>query len=80
MQVFYNLSDPAMENSLYEIEPMRRVASITINTVPDETTILNFRHLLEEHNLGEKLFNKINGYLKIMWVTFCRSIRQHGAF
>ena len=70
MQLFYNLSDPAMEDSLYEIESMRRFASITIDTVPDETTILNFRHLLEEHNLGEKLFNKINRYLEKQGLSF----------
>ena len=70
MQLFYNLSDPAMEDSLYEIESMRRFAGITIDTVPDETTILNFRHLLEEHNLGEKLFNKINHYLEMKGLSF----------
>jgi IS5 family transposase len=70
MQLFYNLSDPAMEDSLYEIESMRRFAGITIDTVPDETTILNFRHLLEEHNLGEKLFNKINRYLEMKGLSF----------
>ena len=60
MQLFYNLSDPAMEDTLYEVQSMRQFSGITIDTVPDETTILNFRHLLEKHNLGEKLFNKIN--------------------
>lgn len=70
MQLFYNLSDPAMEDSLYEIESMRRFASISIDTVPDETTILNFRHLLEEHNLGEKLFNNINRYLEKKGLSF----------
>jgi len=70
MQLFYNLSDPAMEDSLYEIESMRRFASITIDAVPDETTILNFRHLLEKHNLGKKLFEKINRYLEQKGLTF----------
>lgn len=70
MQLFYNLSDPAMEDSLYEIESMRRFAGITIDTVPDETTILNFRHLLEKHNLGEKLFNRINRYLEKQGLSF----------
>jgi len=70
MQLFYNLSDPAMEDSLYEIESMRRFAGITLDTVPDETTILNFRHLLEQHNLGEKLFNKINRYLEKQGLSF----------
>src|SRR5690606_36079968 len=49
MQLVYNLSDPAMEDALYEIESMRRFAGIRLDRVPDETTILNFRHLLEQH-------------------------------
>lgn len=61
---------PAIEDSLYEIESMRRFAGITIDTVPDETTILNFRHLLEQHNLGEKLFRKINRYLEERGLSF----------
>ena len=48
MQLVYNLSDPAMEDELYEIESMRRFAGIRLDRVPDETTILNFRHLLEQ--------------------------------
>jgi len=65
MQLFYNLSDPAMEDSLYEIESMRRFAGLRLSDrLPDETTILNFRHLLERHKLGEKLFNEINQHLK----------------
>ena len=65
MQLFYNLSDPAMEDSLYEIESMRRFAGLRLSDrLPDEATILNFRHLLERHNLGEKLFNEINKYLQ----------------
>lgn len=63
MQLVYNLSDPAMEDSLYEIESMRRFAGIRLDRVPDETTILNFRHLLEQHKLGKKLFNRINKHL-----------------
>lgn len=61
MQLFYNLSDPAMEDSLYEIESMRRFAGLRISgPIPDESTILKFRHLLEEHNLGNVLFSVIN--------------------
>ncbi len=65
MQQWYGLSDPAMEDALYDIESMRRFANINleVDTVPDETTILNFRHLLEEHNLTEKVFAKIRRYL-----------------
>lgn len=61
MQLFYNLSDPAMEDALYEIESMRRFAGLRLNhPIPDETTILNFRHLLEKHDLGKTLFSAIN--------------------
>lgn len=63
MQLFYNLSDPGMEDALYEVECMRRFAGIDIDHVPDETTILNFRHLLEKHGLGKKLFKQINAHL-----------------
>jgi len=50
MQLFYNLSDPAMEDALYEIESMRRFAGLKLSdALPDETTILNFRHFLERH-------------------------------
>ncbi|MBL4820407.1 MAG: IS5 family transposase [Gammaproteobacteria bacterium] len=64
MQLFYNLSDPAMEDSLYEIESMRRFCGLRLSDrLPDETTILNFRHLLERHNLGKKLFDEINRHL-----------------
>ena len=70
MQLFYNLSDPAMEDALYEVESMRRFASISIDTVPDETTILNFRHLLERHKLGEKLFARINKHLQKQGLMF----------
>ncbi len=64
MQLFYNLSDPGMEDALYEIESMRRFAGLKLTApIPDETTILNFRHLLERHSLGEKLFGLINKHL-----------------
>jgi len=64
MQLFYNLSDPAMEDALYEIESMRRFAGLRLSgKLPDETTILNFRHLLERHNLGKKLFDTVNNHL-----------------
>ena len=63
MQLVYNLSDPAMEDTPYEIESMRRFAGIRLDRVPDETTILDFRHLLERHKLGKKLFHTINSHL-----------------
>ena len=55
MQQWFNLSDPAMEDALYDSESMRRFAGIDLTTdwVPDETTILRFRHLLEKHQLTD---------------------------
>ncbi|MBT5155080.1 MAG: IS5 family transposase [Gammaproteobacteria bacterium] len=64
VQLFYNLSDPAMEDMLYEIESVRRFVGLKLSgPLPDETTILKFRHLLEEHKLGQKLFAEINKHL-----------------
>jgi IS5 family transposase len=65
MQQWYGLSDPAMEDALYDSESMRRFADIDleVDAVPDETTILNFHHLLEKHNLMEKVFEKTQQYL-----------------
>lgn len=64
VQLFYNLSDPAMEDMLYEVESVRRFVGLKLTgTLPDETTILNFRHLLEKHQLGRKLFEEINRHL-----------------
>lgn len=66
MQQWFNLSDPAMEDALYDIESLRRFAGIELgrDEVPDETTILNFRHLLERHELTKKLFMAVEGYLE----------------
>lgn len=63
LQLFYNLSDPALEDALYEVESMRRFAGLALERVPDETTILNFRHLLERHGLGKALFDEIKAHL-----------------
>ena len=65
VQLFYNLSDPGMEDMLYEVESVRRFVGLRLSgPLPDETTILNFRHLLEEHDLGEGLFKAINVHLE----------------
>lgn len=64
MQLFYNLSDPAMEDALYEIESMRRFAGLTLSdALPDESTILLFRHFLEQHKLGSLILDTINQHL-----------------
>ena len=65
VQLFYNLSDPGMEDILYEVESVRRFAGLKLSgPLPDETTILNFRHLLDKHELGEGLFEEINRHLE----------------
>lgn len=64
MQLFYNLSDPGMEDALYEIESRRRFAGLRLSEpLPAETTILNFRRFLERHKLGKKVFGEINRHL-----------------
>ena len=64
VQLCYNLSDPAMEDLLYEAESVRRFCGLTLTApLPDETTILHFRHLLERHALGTALFETINAHL-----------------
>ena len=61
MQQWFNLSDPRAEDALYDIEPMRRFAGIelTEDTIPNETTILRFRPLLEEHQLTGAIFQAV---------------------
>ena len=66
MQQWYALSDPGMEDALYDIEVMRRFAGLELgeDALPDETTILNFRHLLETHKLTAKLMEVSNKMLE----------------
>ena len=53
-----------MEDLLYEVESVRRFVGLRVTgALPNETTILNFRHLLEKHGLGEALFGEINAHL-----------------
>src|SRR6266700_5165574 len=65
LQQWFNLSDPAAEEALYDSLSMRRFVGIDLGRepVPDETTILNFRHLLERHDLTQGLFDRMNAYL-----------------
>jgi IS5 family transposase len=66
MQQWFNLSDPGMEDALYEMESMRHFAQIDVtkDVIPDETTILRFRHLLEQHQLTEGIFKAVRGLLE----------------
>jgi IS5 family transposase len=66
MQQWYDLSDPGMEDALIEVPTMRRFAGIDLisDRIPDETTILSFRHLLEKHDLGDQIFEAVKAHLK----------------
>jgi IS5 family transposase len=65
LQNWFSLSDPAMEEALYEITPMRQFARLTLSApIPEDTTIMNFRHLLEKHQLAPAILAVINGYLQ----------------
>ncbi len=65
MQQWFNLSDPQAEDALYDIEPMRRFAGIELaeDTIPDESTILRFRHLLEQNKLTAAIFAEVRTLL-----------------
>jgi transposase, IS5 family len=65
MQQWFGYSDPAMEEALYDVAPVRRFAKLSLasGSVPDETTILNFRRLLETHDLAAKMLEAVNSHL-----------------
>jgi IS5 family transposase len=66
LQQWFNLSDPQAEDAIYDSESMRRFAQVELgdDAVPDETTILRFRHLLEQHGLTSAIFDAIGGLLE----------------
>ena len=66
LQHWFDLSDPGAEEALYDSRAMRTFVGIDLGRepVPDETTILNFRHLMERYNLGGELFRLVNVYLE----------------
>ena len=64
MQQWYSLSDEAMEDALYEIASMRLFAGLSLDkAIPDHSTILKFRHLLEQHGLARQIFDEVNQWL-----------------
>ena len=71
LQNWYALSDPMAEETLYDSEAMRRFAGIELgdDRIPDETTILNFRHLLERYGLIEAIFADVNAHLADKGIT-----------
>jgi transposase, IS5 family len=70
LQQWFNLSDPGLEDALYESPVLRLFAGIDLGRepAPDETTILHFRHLLEKHDLGRKMLQRVNEYLALCGV------------
>jgi len=66
LQQWFNLSDPQAEDAIYDSESMRRFAGVELgdDVVPDESSILRFRHLLEKNRLTEKMFAHINAQLE----------------
>jgi len=71
LQQWYALSDPMAEESLCDSDAMRRFAGLELgdDRIPDETTILNFRHYLERHALSEAIFAEVKAYLTEKGVT-----------
>ena len=65
LQQWFDLSDPQAEDMLYDSESMRRFSRVELgeDTVPDESTILRFRHLLERHQLTEQIFDAVRTLL-----------------
>lgn len=66
LQLWFNLSDPAVEEALYDSVAMRGFVGIDLGSegAPDETTICKFRHRLERHKLGKTLLKAVNEYLR----------------
>jgi IS5 family transposase len=66
LQQWYQLFDPGAEEALYDIQPMRAFADLELgrDAIPDETNMLNFRHLLERHELTMALFEAVSAHLK----------------
>jgi transposase, IS5 family len=70
-QQWYSLSDPAMEEALIEVPTMPRFAGIELisDRIPDESTILTFRHLLEKHDLGAQIYEIVTAHLSARGMT-----------
>ena len=72
LQQWFNLSDPQAEDAIYDSESMRRFARVELgdNKIPDESTILRFRHRLEKHGLTESIFEAVKDLLaeKRLWL------------
>jgi len=65
LQQWFSLSDPAAEEALHDLALFRHFVglNLTRDSIPDETTILKFRHLLEEHGIGAQILETVNAKL-----------------
>jgi IS5 family transposase len=74
LQQWFNLSDPAVEEALYDSAGMREFVGIDLGRepVPDETTVCKFRHLLEEHQIGGQIRETVNRHLESKGVRITR--------
>jgi transposase, IS5 family len=74
LQQWFNLSDPGAEEALYESPVLRRFAGVDLGRAPapDESTILQFRHLLEKHELGGAMLQTMNEYLESRGIRISR--------
>ena len=70
LQQWFNLSDPGVEEALYDSAVMRQFVGIDLGCepAPDETTVCKFRHLLEAHQLGEQILGQVNLHLQAQGV------------
>jgi transposase, IS5 family len=78
MQHWFNLSDPGMEEALYDSRVMRDFAGIDLgeDPAPDESTILKFRHLLKAKNMGAELLRLVNTYLGENGLKICANPQE----
>jgi IS5 family transposase len=74
LQQWFNLSDPTVEEALYDSFAMRRFVGVDLGRepVPDETTVCKFRHLLESHELGKALFEQVHQHLEAQGIKISR--------
>jgi IS5 family transposase len=86
LQQWYGLADEALEDAIYDSQAMRTFAGIdlSVESVPDATTLLHFRHLLEAHGLTRQLFEEVGALLEATQVTHeggydCRCHDHRGA-
>jgi IS5 family transposase len=74
LQQWFNLSDPAVEEAIYDSAAMRRFVGVDLGreAAPDESSMCRFRHLLERHDLGKKLFEQVHRHLEAQGLKVAR--------